>query len=351
MVKQTLVVLFIVCLHCVRILDGIILSPQTNTLPLVLTTWPYEDAVKEGWKTITASGKSALDAVETTGHVCEMTQCRLTVGFGSRPDESGETTLDAMIMDGTTHNVGSVGGLRRIKQAISVARKVLENTDHTLIVGDAATKFAVEMGFKEENLSTEYSVKQWEAWKNASCQPNSRQNVLPDPRVSCGPYRPIKSNITSMFDETRQMIGENNHDTIGIVAVDAQENVASGASTNGLKHKIPGRVGDTPIAGAGSYADGDIGAAACTGNGDVMMRFLPSYHAVTLMGTGLSPTDAAAAAIEAIRRKYPTFSGAVVAANKKGEYGAACHVWTNFAITVKSPLLPVVTVLNITCTQ
>ncbi|XP_053400827.1 N(4)-(Beta-N-acetylglucosaminyl)-L-asparaginase-like [Mercenaria mercenaria] len=323
------------CVLC--FVQGFILEGTTNdTLPLVLTTWPYQDAVRAGWMTLTGSGNSAVDAVEATGHSCEMSACRHTVGFGGSPDESGETTLDAMIMDGTTHNVGAVGGLRRIKQAISVARKVLDNTDHTLLVGDAATQFAVEMGFMEENLTTSYSEQLWEVWKNGSCQPNFRENVFPDPSKSCGPYHPIKSSDTSR-DETPGMIGENNHDTIGIIAIDAHGTVASGASTNGLTYKIPGRVGDTPVAGAGSYADTDIGAAACTGNGDIMMRFLPSYHAVTLMGTGMSPTDAAMAAINAIRRKYPTFSGAVVAANKQGEYGAACHVWTNLCHHCKDP--------------
>lgn len=344
MVKLTLFVLF-VYVHC----EEKSAQSENNTLPLVLTTWPYEEAVEEGWKTITTSGKTVIDAVEATGHKCEEIQCLFSVGFGGTPDENGETTQDAMIMDGNTHNVGSVGGLRRINEAISVARKVLENTDHTLIVGDAATQFAIEMGFKERNLSTEYSVKLHEDWKNASCQPNFRRDVSPDPRSSCGPYHPMESNDTDTVNETSQKIGQKNHDTIGIVVIDAEGNIASGTSTNGLIHKVPGRVGDSPIAGAGSYADGDIGAAACTGNGDIMMRFLPSYQAVSLMGTGLSPTEAASVAVESIRRKYPTFTGAVVAANKQGEYGAACHAWTDFAITVKTPLLPQVTVVNITC--
>ncbi|XP_052796642.1 N(4)-(Beta-N-acetylglucosaminyl)-L-asparaginase-like [Mya arenaria] len=339
------------CLHVLGLVAGILLGP-IDSLPLVLTTWPYQDAVEAGWRTLTTGQGSAVDAVEATGHSCEMAQCRHTVGFGGSPDERGETTLDAMIMDGVTHNVGAVGGLRRIKQAISVARKVLDNTDHTLIVGDQATQFAVEMGFTEENLTSDFSRQIWEAWRNNSCQPNFRENVVPDPNKFCGPYHPVNSRTArSTANENPFTIGENNHDTIGIIAIDSNGRVASGASTNGLTYKVPGRVGDTPIAGAGSYADTDIGAAACTGNGDIMMRFLPSYQAVSLMGTGMSPQNAAQRAIDTIVRKYPTFKGAVVAADKHGNYGAACHVWTNFAITAKTPALPNVTVFNITCSS
>ncbi|WAQ99487.1 ASPG-like protein [Mya arenaria] len=276
------------CLHVLGLVAGILLGP-IDSLPLVLTTWPYQDAVEAGWRTLTTGQGSAVDAVEATGHSCEMAQ--------------------------VTHNVGAVGGLRRIKQAISVARKVLDNTDHTLIVGDQATQFAVEMGFTEENLTSDFSRQIWEAWRNNSCQPNFRENVVPDPNKFCGPYHPVNSRTA------RSTANENP------------------------------RVGDTPIAGAGSYADTDIGAAACTGNGDIMMRFLPSYQAVSLMGTGMSPQNAAQRAIDTIVRKYPTFKGAVVAADKHGNYGAACHVWTNFAITAKTPALPNVTVFNITCSS
>ncbi|XP_060576777.1 N(4)-(Beta-N-acetylglucosaminyl)-L-asparaginase-like [Ruditapes philippinarum] len=320
-------------------------------IPLVLTTWGYRDAVKAGWNVI-KNGNSALDAVEATGHSCEMAQCRHTVGFGGSPDESGETTLDAVIMDGNTHNVGGVGGIRRIKQAISVARKVLDNTDHSLLVGDAATKFAVQMGFKEENLTTPYSENLWDTWGKNKCQPNFRENVKPDPRKSCGPYHPIngqqqQQRVSKIMDN----IDADNHDTIGIVAIDSKGNIASGASTNGLTYKIPGRVGDSAVAGAGAYAENGVGAAACTGNGDVMMRFLPSHTAVILMKTGLSPQEAAESAIKIIKKKYPDFMGAIVAADAKGNIGTYCHLWTDFQITYMMPGLPDIQVKNVTCSM
>ncbi|KAH3708599.1 N(4)-(Beta-N-acetylglucosaminyl)-L-asparaginase-like [Dreissena polymorpha] len=340
-----------VCTYLIGIVSGIFLVPE-DSVPLVLTTWPYQNAVAAGWKVITSGHGSAVDAVEATGTSCELEQCRGTVGFGGSPDENGETTLDAMIMDGITHDVGAVGGLRRIKRAISVARKVLDNTDHTLLVGEQATAFAVEMGFTEESLQTNASLQQWKTWQSKNCQPNFRENVTPDARTSCGPYRPRPSSVTKATRSSgMHEIDADNHDTIGIIVIDRTGNVASGTSTNGLTYKIPGRVGDSPIAGAGSYADNDIGAATCTGNGDIMMRFLPSYQAVSLMGEGLSPEAAARSAVDTIRRKYPTFSGAVVAANKQGAFGAACHRWTNFAITAISPSIVDVTVFNITCSM
>lgn len=336
------VFLFSLCSECFII----------DNLPLVLTTWPYQNAVNAGWKTITTINKTSVDAIEATGNTCELEQCRHSVGFGGSPDEDGETTLDAMIMDGNSHNVGGVGGLRRVKSAIKVARYVLDNTDHSLLVGDQATQFAISMGFKEENLTTNYSKSVWETWKAGNCQPNFRENVSPDPRTSCGPYTPNPNHVSNSHRRRaagRKDIGVDNHDTIGIIAIDSRGNIAAGTSTNGLTYKIPGRVGDSPIAGAGAYADSDIGAAACTGNGDIMMRFLPSYQAVTLMGNGMTPTQAATTAINAIRRKYPNFKGAVVAANKQGQYGAACHLWTNYAITFRSPTVPTATVYNVSC--
>lgn len=146
-------------------------------------------------------GGTALDAVEAGCTQCEIDQCDGTVGYGGSPDETGETTLDALIMDGKTRAAGSVGCLRRVKNAIGVARAVLEHTSHTLLVGDQATAFAVEMGFRgllnsalhsptEESLSTPKSQQVWADWKKADCQPNYWVNVTPNSTQSCGPYKP-----------------------------------------------------------------------------------------------------------------------------------------------------------------
>ncbi|EGI69502.1 PREDICTED: N(4)-(Beta-N-acetylglucosaminyl)-L-asparaginase-like [Acromyrmex echinatior] len=311
-------------------------NPDTlnNSYPVIVITWNYKDAMKKAWDVIHNQKKSALDAIEEGCSLCEEQQCRKTVGFGGSPDESGETTLDAMIMDGTKMNVGGVGGLRNVKNAISVARKVLEHTKHSLLVGSLATDFAVNMGFKQESLQTNESKEMWAQWKANKCQPNFWKNVIPNPTSSCGPYHP--SNIED--DENMLTGSEKNHDTIGILAIDSQRRVAAGTSTNGAKYKIPGRVGDSPIAGAGAYADQDVGAAASTGDGDIMMRFLPSFLAIEEMRNGAAPNIAAKKAISRIAQHYTNFFGGVIALNNKGEYGAACNGMLTFPYYVANPI-------------
>eukprot|EP01097_Dermamoeba_algensis_P008385 TRINITY_DN5587_c0_g1_i1.p1 TRINITY_DN5587_c0_g1~~TRINITY_DN5587_c0_g1_i1.p1 ORF type:complete len:258 (-),score=48.40 TRINITY_DN5587_c0_g1_i1:108-881(-) len=237
-----------------------------------------------------------------------------------------------MIMDGVTHDVGSVGCLKRIKSAISVARAVMEYTKHTLLVGEDATQFAIQMGFKEENLTTPHSRKMHADWLANNCQPNFWQNVFPNNTASCGPYKPLPP---TWFNERAQRtpnqhVSDKSHDTIGMVAIDQSGNVACGTSTNGANNKIKGRVGDSPIAGAGAYVDNDVGGAAATGDGDVMMRFLPSFQAVQNMQAGMTPKQAAEDAIRRVLRFYPTFSGGIVAVNKNGQHGGAAHGWASF---------------------
>ncbi|KAK2115013.1 hypothetical protein P7K49_005638 [Saguinus oedipus] len=219
--------------------------------------------------------------------MCEREQCDGSVGFGGSPDELGETTLDAMIMDGTTMDVGAVGDLRRIKNAIGVARKILEHTTHTLLVGESdASKY-------------------------------------------CGPYKPpgiLKWDIP-IYKERED---DHGHDTIGIVVIHKTGRIAAGTSTNGIKFKIHGRVGDSPIPGAGAYADDTAGAAAATGDGDILMRFLPSYQAVEYMRGGEDPTVACQKVISRIQKHFPEFFGAVICANMTGSYGAACNKLSTF---------------------
>eukprot|EP01116_Phalansterium_solitarium_P020648 TRINITY_DN6147_c0_g1_i1.p1 TRINITY_DN6147_c0_g1~~TRINITY_DN6147_c0_g1_i1.p1 ORF type:complete len:369 (-),score=44.17 TRINITY_DN6147_c0_g1_i1:120-1172(-) len=319
-------------------------------LPVVINTWPFVNATAKAWHVIWVQNGSALDAIEQGCTVCEQEQCDGTVGFGGSPDENGETTLDAMIMDGVTHDVGAVGALRQVKQAISVARRVMEYTEETFLAGDQATAFAVRMGFETTNLSTPESIKEWEAWKANDCQPNYWQpDVVPDPTKSCGPYSPGAVPRRRMARNRRHLrppIHEGNHDTIGMVAIDRDGNIASGTSTNGASHKVPGRVGDGPMVGAGSYADRDVGACAATGDGDVMMRCWTCDQAVESMRLGMSPQDATADAIRRIEKFYPTFIGAIVAVNKAGEYAGACHGWT-FTFSVVNPQLQNVTVVTV----
>ncbi|XP_033263707.1 N(4)-(beta-N-acetylglucosaminyl)-L-asparaginase isoform X3 [Orcinus orca] len=272
-------------------------------LPLILNTWPFRNAAVAAWRTL-ASGGSALDAVESGCAACEQEQCDGTVGFGGSPDESGETTLDAMIMDGTTMNVGAVGDLRRIKNAIGVARKVLEHTTHTLLAGESATKFAESMGFINEDLSTNASCALHSDWLAWNCQPNYWRNVIPDASKYCGPYKPpsILKRDGSTYKETGDSYG---HDTIGMVVIHKMGNIAAGTSTNGIKFKIPG------------------------------------YQAVEYMRRGEDPTTACRKVISRIQKYFPNFFGAVVCANVTGSYGAACNklsTFTQFHFMVYNPL-------------
>ncbi|XP_072041007.1 N(4)-(Beta-N-acetylglucosaminyl)-L-asparaginase-like [Amphiura filiformis] len=325
---------------------------SAEVLPLVINTWAFTNATQKAWEVISSGDGSVLDAVEQGCSVCEVEQCDGTVGYGGSPDETGESTLDAMIMDGVTHDVGSVAQLRRIKSAISVARAVMMYTKHTLLVGESATNFAIEMGFHNESLSTNSSIEKYKKWKAKDCQPNFRQNVLPEKH--CGPYHPsnLKEKQAGKQQQRVNMnVDEHNHDTIGMIVIDEDGNVAGGTSTNGASHKVPGRVGDSPITGSGAYVDNDIGGAAATGDGDVMMRFLPSYQAVENLRQGMSPTKACEDVLARIVKKYPTFSGALVAATNKGLYGGACHGFSSFHYSLQMPSLKSVKVVEVNCTQ
>ncbi|CAG5080676.1 Oidioi.mRNA.OKI2018_I69.PAR.g9681.t1.cds [Oikopleura dioica] len=300
--------------------------PESPILPAVITTWGYVTATSEAFEVMRVGG-SAVDAITTGTASCERDRCRGTVGCGGSPDENGETTLDAMIMDGETHNVGAVGGLRRCKNAAQVARYVFDNTDHTLLVGDQASNFAFNFGCVEESLTSNDSAADHQTWLQGNCQPNYWNNVTPNPAYSCGPYQ-LATMRTEMNEERvkalRAEINEDNHDTIGMVALDLNGKLAAGTSTNGKRRKIAGRVGDSPIPGSGSYA-GPAGGAAATGDGDIMMRFVPSYQAHENMRLGMTPGEATKDAMQRIIDVFPNFKGALIAMNKYGEYGANCH--------------------------
>ena len=318
----------------------------------VINTWSgvFEDATAEAYRTLVEDG-SALDAVEQGCKVCEAEQCDTSVGYGNHPDTNSHTSLDAMIMNGDNFDVGSVGYIRKFRDVISIARYVMTYTSQTLLVGEGAEDFASMVGFIPHSATTNQSISIYNSWKEANCQPNFYENI-PEATTQCGPYNVPPPNQRksylnpSLRLEKRQkalpqelMNGGNerlwaankeNHDTIGMVTIDALGSMACGTSTNGANHKVAGRVGDSPITGAGCYVNSKVGGCAATGDGDVMMRFLPSFYAVTQMEnnaftTPASPQIAAARAIQRIVDVFPTFSGAVVCVNKEGLHGAAAN--------------------------
>ncbi|CAJ2505525.1 Uu.00g129190.m01.CDS01 [Anthostomella pinea] len=301
-------------------------------LPMVIHTWggAFTVATDAAYLSLLDTQTSALDAVELGCSTCEANQCDGSVGYGGSPDENCETTLDAMIMDGTTMKSGSVAALRRIKDAISVARAVLEHTTHTMLAGELATDFAIANGFVAENLTTEASAASCEEWKASGCQPNYRINVTPDSGSSCGPYTPLALNSTSSgYASQLQARGASEgHDTISMIALHSSGAMAAGTSTNGASRKVPGRVGDGPITGSGSYVDGDIGGCGATGDGDIMMRFLPCYQAVENLRLGMTPQLAAEDVVSRMVRKYPEVQSGIVVLNSKGEHGGAGSGWT-----------------------
>ncbi|XP_060653672.1 putative N(4)-(beta-N-acetylglucosaminyl)-L-asparaginase GA14866 [Drosophila nasuta] len=319
-------------------------SKKSQLLPMVINTWNFTDANAFAWRILQQSegglGQTRNAVVEGCTK-CEQLQCDFAVGYGGSPNELGDTTLDALVMDGATMNVGAVAGLQGIKDAIQVARHVLEHTTHTLLVGNSASEFAKSMGFRSESLVTPESKLKWQNWKVGNCQPNFWHDVHPDPRISCGPYEPQAKPITSFKEDqarTEYQMDYKNHDTIGMIAIDVQQQIHVGTSTNGLDFKIPGRVGDSPIPGAGGYADNEAGAAVATGDGDIMMRFLPTFMAVEAMRSGKTPGQAAEASVQRILKHYTDFSGAVIAVNRLGEYAVVCYGMPEFSIVVSNPL-------------
>jgi N4-(beta-N-acetylglucosaminyl)-L-asparaginase len=258
--------------------------------PAVISTWAFGQAAnREAWKTLAAGG-SALDAVERGVNLVELDPDNLSVGYGGLPDEEGEVTNDAIVFWGPRHAAGAVGCLKRVKRAISVARKVMEKTGHTLLVGEDATHFARKVGFPEETtpLLTANARARWEAWKA-------------DPK-----------HATSW-----------NHDTIGMVALDRAGDLCVGTSTSGKGFKIKGRVGDVAVPGAGAYVDNDVGGVAATGDGDIMMRFAPSIFALELMRQGASPVEACSRSLARIPAKGYQVQACLIALAKNGAFGAA----------------------------
>jgi len=260
--------------------------------PLVISTWNHGiPANEEAWK-ILKSGGSALDAAEKGVMVVEADPKIHSVGYGGKPDRDGHVTLDACIMD-HNGNCGSVCFLEDIMHPVSVARLVMEQTPHVMLAGDGARQFALEHGFVKTNLLTPESEKDWQQWKEKSHY-NPRAN-------------------------------SENHDTIGMLVLDNEGKIAGACTTSGMAYKIHGRVGDSPVIGAGLYVDGKVGGAVATGHGEYVMKTLGSFLVVELMRQGMDPMTACK---EAINRIQDMASGhgevqvGLLAITNEGEFGA-----------------------------
>ncbi len=272
------------------------------SIPCAISTWNHGLIANEVAMKYIAEGKSALDAVEAGVMTAEADENGQSVGIGGLPDREGKVTLDACIMN-EKGDAGSVCFLEDIKHPISVARKVMEKTPHVILAGEGALQFALEQGFKKENLLTEKSKKAWKKWLVKS------------------KYEPI--------------INIENHDTISQIAIDSFGNISGACTTSGLAYKMRGRVGDSPIIGAGLFVDNEVGGACATGLGEAVLKTLGSFLIVELMRNGMTPQEACEEAIHRIVRKqdYKNFQIGYIAIDKKGNYGAyAIHEGFNFAI-------------------
>jgi len=270
--------------------------------PIVVSTWNHGvPANAEAWKTLSQGGR-AIDAVEAGVKLIEADPQNHSVGIGGMPDRDGNVTLDACIMD-DQGNCGGVCFLQGIVHPISVARKVMDETPHVLLAGAGARKFALEQGFPSENLLTPEAQEAWEKWK-------------------------LKANY-------QPIINWENHDTIGMVAMDAEGNLSGACTTSGLAFKMQGRVGDSPIIGAGLYVDNEIGAAVCTGMGEEIIRTVGAFSIVELMRHGYSPEEACKEAIRRVvdKERHKEIQIGYIALRKDGEVGAyGIHPGFNYAL-------------------
>lgn len=294
--------------------EGLATSSNTglgeDAKPIVISTWDFGIAANAAaWKVL-KSGGASLDAVEVGVKVAEADENNSSVGYGGLPDRDGKVTLDACIMD-HNGNIGAVLALEHIKHAISVARKVMEKTPHVMLAGDGALQFALEQGFVKENLLTKKSEEKWREW------------------LKTAKYNPVINIENKMYDKAapQRLPGNQfNHDTIGMLALDKHGNMSGACTTSGMAFKLHGRIGDSPIIGAGLYIDNEVGGATSTGVGEEVVRTVGSFLVVELMRQGYAPEAACKEAVMRIIKKKPETAKNIqvgfLAMNKKGEYGA-----------------------------
>ncbi|MGH6829055.1 MAG: N(4)-(beta-N-acetylglucosaminyl)-L-asparaginase [Rhizomicrobium sp.] len=296
-------------------------SRLTLKRPCVVSTWDFGIAANQAAWSVLSKGGRALDAVETGVRVPEADLNNHSVGRAGYPDRDGHVSLDASIMD-EHGNCGAVAALEHIAHPISVARAVMEKTPHVLLAGDGALQFALEQGFKREELLTPDSRKAWHEW------------------LKSARYRPVANSEVKTYGNASATLGTpgaaKNHDTIGMLALDSNGNLCGACTTSGMAWKLYGRVGDSPIIGAGLYVDNEVGGATSTGVGEEVIRNAGSFLVVELMRQGLDPQTACKEAVSRILKKRPQNKGlqvAFLALDNKGQVGAwAIQKGFNYAL-------------------
>ncbi len=278
----------------------------------VIATWPFGQTAVKTAAPLLQAGQPALDAVIAGAQAVEDDPAVQSVGYGGLANAIGTVSLDACVMDGLTLNCGAVAGLANVRHAAALARRVMEKTPHIMLVGEGARWFALQQGFPLETLNTPESVAEWVKRKPKPKQPEKKPP------------------------------GDANHDTVTVLAVDRKGNLGGVCTTSGLAHKLPGRVGDSPIIGAGLYVDNLAGAAGATGVGEEVIRIGGSLIIVEAMRAGKTPQEACELAVAkvnavAVRRGVHPAQVAFLALDPKGNVGAACTMQTNFQYAVGRP--------------
>ena len=284
---------------------------------VMVSTWDFGAAANAAGVAVRASGGSALDMVEAGGRVAEADETNSSVGLGGLPDRDGRVTLDACIM-AWNGDIGAVCALEDLVHAVSVARRVMERTPHTMLVGEGARSFAIEQGFEPQNLLTPAAEAAWREWlKTANYAPR----------------------INSENTDWRSMPGgPGNHDTIGLLAIGADQRMAGACTTSGMAFKMRGRVGDSPLIGAGLYVDDEVGGATATGVGEDVVRVAGAHSVVEAMRHGMDPVAACRSVIERLARlrgaRVAASQVALLALDKTGRAGAfALQPGFTYAVT------------------
>ncbi|XP_016969122.1 L-asparaginase-like protein GD25160 [Drosophila rhopaloa] len=309
-------------------------TKKTQIQPLLISTWNYTDANLQAWSVLQQGPRRTRQAVIQGCMACQHPRCGHLLAGGSAPNSEGDLTLEAAIMDGASLGYGAVAGMKGVRNAILVADAVLRHTKHSLLVGKSAARFARSMGYKEDypaSVRTEEVLKKWQL---TGCQPNFWRDVHPPPLDNCGPYSPLPRHLLQQPLHQEYPIVQGHHDQLAFLALDAEGKFHVASHSSGARFRIPGRVGDAAVPGAGIYADNEVGGAVASGDGDVLMRHLPAFLAVEALRGGGTPEKAAEGVVQRLLKHNTEFNGGVVVVNRRGIYAAACAGMDEFHFVV-----------------